>query len=73
VNSFSDSENEEKKDEDESEDDEFETVKAAKPRGFKKQSSETAQVDPRFPASDPSKVKVILKKENSKVHKKKTA
>jgi len=49
-------------------------VKATKPRGFKKQSSETVQADPRFPASDPSKVKVItMKKENSKVSKKKTA
>jgi len=28
---------------DEEEDDEFETVKAAKPRGFKKQSSESYQ------------------------------
>jgi len=39
VNSFSDSENEDKDkkdDEESSEDDEFETVKAAKPRGFKK-------------------------------------
>jgi len=34
VTNFSDSENEEDKDEEE--DDEFETVKATKPRGFKK-------------------------------------
>lgn len=59
-----DSDNEENKDEEQ--DDEFETVKADKKRGFKKQPSETPAADPRFPASDPSKVKVItLKKEKS--------
>jgi len=49
-------------------------VKADKKRGLKKQPSETPAADPRFPASDPSKVKVItLKKEKSLVKKNKPA
>jgi hypothetical protein len=51
----------EKEAEDQDDDDEFETVRADKKRGAhqKKPVAEPPAADPRFPASDPSKVKVI--------------
>ena len=45
-------------DEKEEDDDEFETVTADK-RGQKKPVAEPPVADPRLPASDPTKVKVI--------------
>ena len=43
---------------DSSSEDEFEKVKTDKKRGFKKPEP-VPEVNPKFPASDPSKVKVI--------------
>ena len=43
---------------DDEEDDEFETVSGAKKRS-KKVIAPPVEFDPRFPASDPTKVKVI--------------